>query len=221
MIIGHRGAAGLAPENTLAAIEAGLNNNASAIELDVRVTKDNIPVLSHDNSLTPANLGPMLISNTTLTTLQATKPDLPTLEQALYAISSRAQLILEIKPGVATAPVAAVIAAFLEKGWDASHISLASFSQTTLLAMHAALPQCPTIVNESWSSLQAVLRAKALGTKRISMNQRWLWFGFIHSMQKRGYQLNVYTLNNPNKARLWQRYGLQGVITDYPDRFRQ
>ena len=48
-IIGHRGAKGLAPENTKASIQAALDNHVHEVEIDLRVTKDNAVILNHDN----------------------------------------------------------------------------------------------------------------------------------------------------------------------------
>src|SRR4051812_36790781 len=57
LVIGHRGAAGLAPENTLESLRAGLDAGADILEFDVRLTSDNIPVLSHDARLHGKSVG--------------------------------------------------------------------------------------------------------------------------------------------------------------------
>jgi glycerophosphoryl diester phosphodiesterase len=88
------------------------------------------------------------------------------------------------------------------------------------MSLHRALPHNPTIVIEKWSGVRARLRARQLGTMTLCMNQRWLWFGFIKGMSRSGYTLYAYTLNNPQKAKQWAKYGLAGVVTDYPDRFK-
>lgn len=49
--VSHRGAAGIAPENTLAAVRAGVNSGAPYVEIDIRLTSDGVPVLMHDGSL--------------------------------------------------------------------------------------------------------------------------------------------------------------------------
>jgi glycerophosphoryl diester phosphodiesterase len=90
-----------------------------------------------------------------------------------------------------------------------------------LRELHKALPEVPVIVIERWSGVRAHRRAKELGSKEIAMNQLWLWWGFIRGFKDSDKRLYAYTLNNPAKARRWARYGLSGVITDYPDRFEQ
>ncbi len=213
-IIGHRGARGLAPENTLAAIEAGIAAGADEVEIDVRVTKDSVPVLWHD-----AKLNGLEVVAQTLQKLKQQKPDLTTLKEAITAVNRRVPCIIEVKPGVAAAPVVALLREFLGNGWQAAHFKLASFNQSTLLALHAALPEIPVVVIESWSGVRATYRARQLGAKLICMNQRYLWWGFIRSMHKNGYELFAYTVNDPAKAKRWARFGLAGIVTDHPERF--
>jgi len=65
-IIGHRGAKGLAPENTLASMQAALDNNVDAIEFDVRVTRDNVPVINHNPDIKPpgdVHGTPLIVAN--------------------------------------------------------------------------------------------------------------------------------------------------------------
>ncbi|HEY5152928.1 MAG TPA: glycerophosphodiester phosphodiesterase family protein, partial [Candidatus Saccharimonadales bacterium] len=107
------------------------------------------------------------------------------------------------------------------EGWKPGNFLIGSKSQKALLELHAALPEVPTIVIEPWSGVRAHYRARQLGTKHVSMNQLWLWWGFIRGFKNSDWQLYAYTLNNPRKARRWARYGLAGVVTDYPDLFEK
>lgn len=214
-IIGHRGAKGLAPENTLAAIEAGIAAGANEIEIDVHVTKDNVPVLHHD-----PHLGGSVIADLRLAELQEHKPDIATLEQAIRVVNRRVPLDIEVKPGVLTVPIVALLRQCLHQQWLPTDFKLASFSFQTLKELHNALPEIPIIVLESWSGVRATHRARKLGTKHICMNQRFLWRGFIRSMQRSGYELYAYTLNDPAKAKRWAAYGLAGAVTDMPQNLK-
>ncbi len=218
-IIGHRGARGLAPENTLASIDAAIALGVDGIEIDIRVTSDGVPVLVHDPQIVQDDGTSLVIAETTLKNLRAVKPDLPTLEEALRHVNQRTPVMIEVKPHVNTGSVVEVLQQLLDENWDAQQLVLGSKSQKTLWALHKALPQLPTTVIEAWSGLHAVWRARQLGTKRITMNYKFMWSGFIASMHHRGYNLYVYTLNDPKKAQRWERFGLAGVITDRPDNF--
>lgn len=218
IIIGHRGARGLAPENTLAALQAGLAQGVDMLELDVRLTQDGVVVVHHDPQLHVT--GEPLIAEHTYAELCQLKPDLPTLAAAITAVARRVPLRIEIKPGEPVAPVLAVMQNFLDADWQLADFSVCSFSQSVLREVRLAYPELTVVVNENWRSVWARHRARQLHTKHIAMKQEFLWFGLIRSLAQAGYSLTTYTLNDPKKARRWQQSGLTGVVTDYPDRFK-
>lgn len=209
LIIGHRGAAGLKPENTLASFEAALKHGVQAIEIDVRTTRDSAAVVFHDK-----NVAGKTVSSLTLKQLRAVNPDALLLSDALEFLENKTEVIIELKPGCELSPVLAC----LEKTIAKTNIS--SFDFKLLRLVKKALPDQVVTVNEAWSGVRAARRARILRTPYITMNQRWLWPGFIRSMSRSGFKLSTYTLNNPAKARRWAMYGLHAVITDFPDRFK-
>lgn len=219
-IIGHRGARGLAPENTIASLEAAIAHGADGIEVDVRVTKDGVPVLHHGNSLRDPS-GRLRIRARRLDELRQHRPDLPTLAEAITAVNRRVPLILEIKISEPAAPIAAVIAGFLHGGWEPADFQVASFDWRVLCNIRRRLPGLPLIVSDRWSAVRAASRARRLGTRRLIMQQRWLWPGLIRLLHRRQYELLAYTLNNPRRARRFARAGLYAAITDYPDQFKR
>lgn len=219
LIIGHRGAKGLAPENTLASLQSALDARVDMIELDVRVTADGIPILNHDPELKSENGQRLHISKNNFIELQTARKDLLTLEAALQFIDRRADVIIEIKPGQLLDPIAAVIEPRLNAKWAGSDLILSSFDFKLLMKLHEKFPEIPIAVLEKWSGVRAQLRANKLGTKRITMNQKWLWSGFIQAMTRGGFKLSAYTLNSPRKAQRWEKAGLYGCITDHPELF--
>ncbi len=218
-IIGHRGARGLAPENTIKSFQIALKHHVDELEFDLRVTKDDIVILHHNPELTDPNGQRHVIADHTYQELLAHKPDLTTFEDFLDVIGHPVPLYVEVKPNEPTRSIVSIIKTRLKTDWEPEYFLLGSFSQRTLLELHAELPEIQKVVIEKWSGVRASYRAKQLGTKRVVMNQRWLWSGFIKAMAHSGYQLGTYTLNDPLKAKRWARYGLYGVVTDYPDRF--
>jgi glycerophosphoryl diester phosphodiesterase len=219
-IIGHRGARGLAPENTIASFKKALQHNVDEIECDLRVTKDGVVVLHHNRHLIDPNGRRRRIAQHTYQDLLSHKSDLATLPQLLETLQGTVPLYLEVKRHEPTAPIISILREYLEKGWKTEDFRLASFDFKILQTLHRTFPSITTIVNESWSGVRARNRARKLGTKRISMYYLWLWSGFVYGTSRRGYQLAAYPLNSTRKARRWQRYGLYGVVTDYPDRFQ-
>lgn len=195
LIIGHRGARGLAPENTIASIQKAIELGVDMVEFDVRVTAQGRAVLHHDK-------------------LPKDTSQLDSLTDVLKFVAGKVPLYVEIKPGENIAPIIAALKKY--KG----RFLLASKSQKTLRQLHKAMPEVPKIVIEPWSGMRARRRASQVNAKVIAMDQRWLWSGFI-KMISRKYEFWSYTINNPSQAKRWQKYGLAGVITDYPNLFKK
>jgi glycerophosphoryl diester phosphodiesterase len=219
-IFGHRGARGLAPENTLASFAKALNYGVDAIELDVHLTRDGQLVCVHDPLIPGPDGMQYHVPDYTYAELRAIQKDLPTLAQAITAIKRKVPIIVEIKKDAAGAAVAVCIQEFLDKGWRLSDFEFCSFLQSPLAEIKAAFPAAIVIPNGNWSTSRTLWRARKLGTKRISMNQRWLWRGYLRTMQRAGWQVSSYTVNNPAQVRKWEPY-LYAIYTDYPDRFQR
>jgi glycerophosphoryl diester phosphodiesterase len=213
-IIGHRGARGLAPENTAAGLQKALEIGVDEIEFDVRVTRDGVPVLYHDATILESNGDKYPLAHYDYSELKKHKPDLATLKEALGIVAGAVPLYIEVKQGVDIQSVVKVLRAYKH-----SYL-LGSKSQRTLTQLHQELPDVPKIVIEAWSGVRATHRAKQVNTKILAMYQLFLWSGFIRAMKRGGYELYAYTINDPAKARRWAKHGLAGVVTDYPDRFK-
>ncbi len=220
-IIGHRGARGLAPENTIASLRKGLEHHVDILEFDLRVTKDNVVILHHNPGLVNADGQAFKIKDYGYATLKDHKPDLATFEEVLETIGHPVPLYVEVKPRERVKPIVKIIDKYLAKGWQPGYFLLGSKRQKTLLELHAALPAIPKVVIEPWSGVRAHYRARQVGAKKVSMNRYWLWWGFIRGFKHGDVELYTYTLNNPRKARRWAGYGLAGVVTDYPDKFEK
>ncbi|MGH7195506.1 MAG: glycerophosphodiester phosphodiesterase [Candidatus Saccharimonadales bacterium] len=218
-IISHRGAGDMAPENTLASLIKAVERGAKLVEIDVRVTKDKVPVLNHNSFVAGGNGRKLPIYLNTLAELRAHKFDLATLQDAIAAIDHKIPLILDIKPDEPLAPIVDVIQASLASGWRCSDFLFVSFDFKLLKSLHVKLPDIPIVINEHYSIWRVVRRARKLRTKTIGINHHYIWPAIIKLLQARGYQIYVYTLNDPAKARKWQKLGLAGIVTDFPDRF--
>lgn len=192
-IIAHRGGSEgqKSAENRLQTFEAQLTAPCNMIETDLRMRGDTI-VLSHDP-------------------LQA-EGEYDTLTDLLNLVAGEKEVNLEIKEPEVVAYLKDVVAVYSGK------LLISSFDFPTLLKARELLPETEVAVLEKWSGVRATWRARKLNTKRIHMNQRWLWSGFIKSMSAQGYQLHAYTVNSEAKARQFKRAGISGIFTDYPER---
>jgi glycerophosphoryl diester phosphodiesterase len=115
LIIGHRGAAGLAPENTLASIEKALSLGVDRIEIDIHQTKDNVLVVIHDETLERTTNGKGKIKDLTYREIlkysagakfspACENEKVPTLAEVLDLIDGKSQLLIELKKATAITP---------------------------------------------------------------------------------------------------------------------
>lgn len=191
-IIGHRGAKGLAPENSILALKKGMAAGVDMLEVDVRV-KDGELVLSHDE-----------IKKEETYTL---------LEDALIVIDGKTPINLEIKELSVVKYLAKAL-----KGYSGK-ILLSSFEYKILQEIKKKLPKAEIAVLENWSGVRAIAEASLLGTKRVHINQQWLWSGFVKSMKHKGFSLYAYTVNSSDRAEELESWGVDGIFTDYPTLF--
>jgi len=237
LIIGHRGAKGLAPENTLEGFELAIQHGVDMIETDVQITKDGVAVLLHkfDGKLSrkiermdsPENQA-LVIHQLTFAEIRELQPDIPTLEEAIALINRRVRLMIEVKAETPTAPVVDIVKKYLAKGWKPTDFMFNSAYYEVLKEFLEALPDIDRVIQGNWSGVRVQHLARKLKTPYILLDQRYLWWGFVYLVSKR-YKLMTYTypwfknepFYNHFKAGRWMKYGLYGIITDYPDHFRK
>lgn len=223
MIVGHRGAKGLALENTAASVEAAIEYGVDQVEVDLRVSKDGRVVLLHDENAVARNSEIVHPAEHLYHELLEYFPDLLTLDELLPLVNHRCRIMLECKVIEAVEPTVAILQRFLEQNWKPSEFLFASFKYNILKKFQGLMPEIELVVLDNWSAVRATHRARRLKTPYLSMDQRYLWWGVIRSLSRR-YKLFCY----PNhkfvhikhaKPGKWLKYGLYGVITDYPNFF--
>jgi glycerophosphoryl diester phosphodiesterase len=216
--IGHRGAAGHAPENTLAAIRSGISLGCDFVELDVQSTRDGRLVLMHDFLVDRTTDGTGPLSDLTwdaLKQLDAGKGErVPSLEAALAIASGHTGIILEAKtPGIGPAMHRAVQAsAFPGPVIYASfqHADILEISRIDPLARTQALielipPTGPAFARKACATLVGLSFASATPA-------------FIVALHDAGLEVLLYTVNEPKLIRNAIQLRVDGIISDYPDR---
>src|SRR5688572_16111792 len=134
LVIGHRGAAGLAHENTLEAMRAGLEAGADILECDIRVTKDGVPVLAHDFHTVRTHHDLSVISLLTLKELQKRlKTPIVTLEEVLDEFFGKILLNIEVKGrGSGAAAVKLLKKQYIQHPKDWDNLLFSSFHASEL-----------------------------------------------------------------------------------------
>ena len=229
--IAHRGASGIAPENTLAAFKKAIEIGVDAIELDLHGTADGEIVVIHDSSLdrTTDMSGP--IKQTTLETIkqadagawfnsQFEGEQVPTLAEALECITDKAIAVLEIKD---TSIAEAVVENVREMNVLEMTIII-SFHTSVLQTVRALEPRIPTgwligSRNGHTHPIQLCQQLSSLGSSLLNVNHQLITAEFAYEIRRRGISLWSWTVDNTDRMRQMLDFGVQGITSNYPECF--
>lgn len=220
-IVGHRGARGLAPENTIKAIKTGLAEGVDGIEFDIHPTKDGHLVLLHDDSFLRTCGVNKNVKSLTLDQIRKIRTkegeSIPTLQEALDAIDE-VTIVVEGK-GKGWAKL---LAEALAKHPKSSSCIVISFDHDELVEFGKLSPKHKLYGLEDHSPLAAVRSAKKNGFAGIDINYRILnpliyWWARLNRLE-----VIVYTLNSPMIA-YWLKFACPKTVitTDFPDKMQR
>ena len=245
--IAHRGAGTLAPENTLAAFRLGASHGYRMFECDVKLSRDGVPFLLHDDTLTRTTQALTPIQNPQASTVAGDYPwhtlaqydagswhssayagePLATLAQiARFCISNSCFLNIEVKPTTGTErKTGEVVAQHSARLWKGVAVPplLTSFDIAALEGALATQPELPrgllihALEDQSWA--QWLGQATRLQCQAIVCNYE-LWNAESVALAKAaGFRLLSYTVNDDAAAAQLQTWGTDGIITDRVNHF--
>jgi glycerophosphoryl diester phosphodiesterase len=223
-IIGHRGARGLAPENTLLGFETALRLGVDGVEFDVQRHPDGELFLLHDLSLERTTNGEGIATEQpwpALRRLDAGQGErLPTLDETLDLIDRRCRINIELKTwnGCAEA-VAQCLQSRLAQGWDAELFIVSSFHLPELQRFRAALPAVPIAALYCGVPLAGAAELATLGARQVHLADEFVDADYVAAAAADGRPAWAYTVNTPAAAVRLQGLGVSGIFTDHPERF--
>lgn len=220
-VIGHRGGAALARENTLTAIRAGLDSGADGVEVDVRLTADRVAVLMHDPDVSRTTSGSGRVAD--LSSEDVRSLGIPTLEEVLAAVPVDRLLIVEVKgtpwdPGHdPTEPAALVAAAALAAGLP-RRVVVSSFNPLALAVVRVISPWLRTaVLTGAAFDLDSNLAAAIEGAnEECHVPADLLEPAFVHAAHDASRRVVAWTVNDPDMVGRFAGWGVDGVITDDP-----
>ncbi len=218
-IIGHRGAAGLALENTLPGLELARLLGVDAIEFDVRLTKDRVLVLSHDDDLSRLSESNAKISESTLAELRDIvlsdeQSTIPTLIEAMQTVG-KTPVIIELKVGGCLPELLKIIDDF-----PRVPVTVASFKHHEAIALKQMRPDIKVYLAERTKAVEIIQVARQAKVDGLDLNF-WLLNPLTYFMAKR-YKLEimVYTVNSRVLAGFINvLYPQVAICTNHPEWF--
>ena len=234
-MIAHRGGGTLAPENTLAALEAGLRHGYRAVEFDVMLSRDGIGVVMHDPDFGRTVPGTGCVAETDVADLIrmdagswfgpdfAGEPVAMFVPFAEYCRTHGLWMNVEIKPApghdeaTGRFVARAVRDMFAGESEPAALPLLSSFSAVALRAARTAAPELPRAIAfeglpDDWEGL-----ARELDVLSVHVDHTKLTEAQAHAVKAAGFGLFCYTVNDPERARTLLSWGVDAICTDRID----
>ncbi|HSX09626.1 MAG TPA: glycerophosphodiester phosphodiesterase family protein [Candidatus Saccharimonadales bacterium] len=223
--IAHRGASGYAPENTLTAFKKALEMGVDGIELDVHLSKDGHVVVLHDPFLLRTTKTFGWVSKKLLKELQqldAGKGEkIPTLQEVLNLVDKRVKVNIELKAKGTARAVSEIIKIYVAtKKWKYDNFFVSSFDHKELLEFKKLIPQIKIGAIIIGINIQFEKYKKELGAYSVSMWLPCVTKSVVQKAHKRGLKVFVYTVNDVKKMNKMKELGVDGIIGNYPDRFK-
>jgi glycerophosphoryl diester phosphodiesterase len=230
-IVAHRGASGLAPENTLAAFRRAIELASPGIECDVHLTADRKPLIIHDGRVDRTTSGTGEVASLTLADLQAldagawfdpkfTGERLPTLPDLLALAAGLARVFVELKVGGGAPLVDTALAAIAA---SRAEVALISFDPEEVRLVAERRPDLPLgfLVGRQHVAQQGVAtvlqRARELGAGFISPQESAVDAAFIAQAHDAGLPVSVWTVDDPDRMEAIADSGADAITTNRPD----
>lgn len=238
-VIAHRGASGIAPENTLAAVKKALDTSADFIEIDVHQTKDGEVVVIHDATVDRTTDGTGAVADFTLAELKkldaGTKHDssfagerIPTLAQVLKAVKGKKKVLIELKKGEEyyeglEKNVLQVIKENRAEDWTVlqsfhdpilERIWKMDFVIPTHKLIVGKIPFLPIFIDHElkFGSFDRYSEAAAINMHRFFASK-----SFITSLHNQGFKTFIWTEDKPKNVKRLFEMGADGVMTNHPE----
>lgn len=230
LVWAHRGASGYAPENTLAAFQKAVDLGADGVELDIQLTKDDQIVVIHDEKIDRTSDGKGWVKDYTLEELRAfnynrTKPeykhaDIPTMREVFELLKPTELFInIEIKTGVVFYEKIEekILALTKEMGME-DRVCYSSFNHYTVTRIHELKPDAEVGFLYADGPIDMPSYGVKHGVNALHPALYNLQYdGFVKECKEKGLKLNVWTVNERPYMEMCCQYGVDAIITNYPD----
>lgn len=225
-VIGHRGACGYAPENTLASIELAIQLDVDMIEFDVHALKSGELVIIHDDTVDATTDGTGLVTD--FDTVELRRLDaggglqIPFLHEGLNLINRRKPVNAEIKGRNTARPLADLLKHYIEEeGWTSDDFLVTSEKPEELDVFITLLPDIRTgLVYPPGPSNPFLTDTKGKHIQTVTLNAEYVSEVDVMMAHQHGLEVNVYTVNDLIEAERLAAMGVDAIFSNYPDKVR-
>ncbi|CAM3461242.1 glycerophosphodiester phosphodiesterase family protein [Zobellia roscoffensis] len=223
LVIGHRGAMGHETENTIASIEKAMEMGVDMLEIDVFKIKSGEIVVFHDDTVERLTDGKGEIENYTLAELKALKVEgghqIPTLQEVLDVMGGKTELNIELKGRNTATDVNRMIEAEVNSGkWRLNDFIISSFEWDELRDIRKANSEVRIAILIGENPLDALEVGKELNAEAINPSFKQLTAENNVKIKEAGFKIFPWTVNEPQDILQMKRFGVDGIITNYPER---
>lgn len=234
LVLGHRGASGYAPENTASAFREALDLGCDGFELDVQRTRDGVVVVHHDWSLLRTTGTPSFIADRTYDEIagldvgswfsEAFRGEpVPRLDDVLDLTPPDRLVNVEIKSRACDAPgLEEAVVALLEARGRLEGTIVSSFNHASLRRLGRIAPSLRLGLLYDGVLLDPWNYARREGLRLYSLHpaEEYLSADLVRRAHEEGLRVACWTVNDGDRARELESFGVDMVITNYPDRCR-
>lgn len=222
--IGHRGACGYEPENTLSSFECAIAMGCPWIELDVHQVEGELIVI-HDDNLARTTNGRGKVASQTLLYLRSLDAgggqQIPTLAEVIRLVDHRAGINIELKGGHTASQVVHLLHQFQDRGWDLVEFLISSFNHVALAEVGQLEPRLRTGALFGRDAEDCIAKAIKLRAFSLNLGLPMVDPELIQRIHAAGLRVYVYTVDNMADIRRMMADQVDGVFTNYPDRVLQ
>lgn len=213
-VYAHRGASAEFPENTLSAFRRAVELGVEGMELDVHLSADGVPVVIHDETVDRTTNGSGAVADMTVEELQkldaGNGEKIPTLGEVLDLVGDSLHVDIEIKANEAGAAVLQEV-----RGRNTRWL-ISSFDWNVLLYVRSQDPDAELWPLTIGATDEAVALAKEIGAPALAILHKALDEDIVAYLKEEGLGFWPWTVNDPERARLYAEWGAIGICTDDP-----
>jgi len=226
LVIGHRGACGYEPENTIVSFEKAIALGVDIIECDVRCCASDEVIVFHDNKLDRTTNGAGYIEQKTLQELKqlsvAEDQQIATLQEVLDCVNRRVVINIELKDLRTVVLVAEVIKEYVqERGWSYNDFIVTSFNHHYIRDFKQWCPLVRVGVILAGIPIDFGACGDHIGADIIVLFVDCVNQAFVDDIHARGMQVFVFTVNDFDEIKRMQDLSVDGIISNYPDRVKR